>query len=222
MANYASKLTGAAIAALLVSIPVEEGIPMKNGMAKPYYDVAGLPTVCYGHMDKKLDMTRLYSMQECENFLQEDLTKHMNRVRSCMTREPKLSQLIAFTSMDFNTGGWCSSRSKREFNLGNDMESCKALSTSTDGSPAWSFVNGKYVKGLQLRRKREEAECKKDLLNAKVSNSPPSLPVASSSVDPLVQFKDGLRLPDRLQPGSVSYRIEIRGCYRRSEGNCSN
>lgn len=163
MANYGSKITGAAIAALLVSIPPEEGIPMKNGMAKPYYDIAGLPTVCYGHMDRNLDMTRLYSMAECEEFLRQDLTKHMNRVRSCMTREPKLSQLIAFTSMDFNTGAWCSSRSKREFNLGNDFESCKALSTSTDGSPAWSFVNGKYVKGLQMRRKREENGCYNDL-----------------------------------------------------------
>lgn len=208
MANYGSKVAVGAIAALLVSIPVDEGIPMKNGMAKPYYDVAGLPTVCYGHMDKKLDMSRLYSMAECEAFLREDLTKHMNRVRSCMTREPTTSQLIAFTSMDFNTGGWCSSRSKREFNLGNDWESCTALSTSTDGSPAWSFVNGRLVKGLQLRRKREETECKKGLYE-QVSYSARWFNTGLGTVDNLVQFQDGTFVSNGLRPGSVSYRETI-------------
>lgn len=210
MANYGSKLTGAAVAALLVALPADEGIPMKNGMAKPYYDQAGLPTVCYGHMDRKLDMTRLYSMAECEAFLREDLERHMIRVGSCMKREPTLGQLIAFTSMDFNTGGWCGSRSMREFNLGNNTESCRALSTSTDGSPAWSYIKGQYSRGLQLRRKREEAMCMKGMNVKQTNNYRGDSHYLVSSLDPLVQFQDGSLLSKGFQPGNVSDLTEIR------------
>lgn len=210
MANYGSKLTGAAIAALLVSLPADEGIPMKNGMAKPYFDQAGLPTVCYGHMDRKLDMTRLYSMDECKAFLAADLTKHMTRVQSCMKREPKTSQLIAFTSMDFNTGGWCGSRSMREFNLGNDQESCRALSTSDDGTPAWSYIKGKFSNGLQLRRKREEAVCVRDLNVKQVHSYGIGGSYISASVDPLVQFQDGVLISKGLRPGGIGDLTEVR------------
>lgn len=209
MANYASKLTGAAIAALLVSLPADEGIPMKNGMAKPYFDQAGLPTVCYGHMDRKLDMTRLYSMDECNAFLKADLEKHMARVGSCMKREPTLGQLIAFTSMDFNTGGWCGSRSMREFNIGNNTESCRALSTSVDGTPAWSYIKGAYSRGLQLRRKREEAVCLKGMNVKQTHNYRSDSSYYLVSFDPLVQFQDGVLLSKGLRPGPISDLTEV-------------
>lgn len=170
MEKYGTKVAGAALAALLVALPADEGGVDKNGNSKPYYDIGGVLTVCYGHTGKDIDPKRIYNKQECLAFLSKDVTKHMNRVQGCITREPLVGQLVSFTSHDFNTGGWCGSRSMREFNKGNDEESCKAISTSTDGSPAWSYVNGRYVAGLQYRRKREERTCLESVY-AKVSYS---------------------------------------------------
>lgn len=158
MAKYGSKVAAAALAVLMVTLPQDEG-GVKNGVSKPYYDIGGVLTVCYGHTGRDIDPRKLYNQEECNEFLRKDTLRHMERVQSCLQREPTVGQLIAFTSHDFNTGGWCGSRSNREFNAGNDKESCVALNTSPNGSPAWSYVNGKFVKGLYDRRTRERKKC---------------------------------------------------------------
>ena len=170
MEKLGSKATAAALSALLLTLPQDEGGVNKNGTSKPYYDIGGVLTVCYGHTGRDIDPYKIYTREECNVFLSKDITKHMNRVQSCITREPTIGQLTAFTSHDFNTGGWCGSRSNREFNAGRDTSSCTAISTSADGSPAWSYVKGKFVQGLFYRRKREEETCMSDL-NAKISHS---------------------------------------------------
>ena len=167
MAKHGSKVVAAAVATLLISLPSDEG-GVKNGVSKPYYDIGGVLTVCYGHTGRDIDPFKIYNTEECNEFLRKDIVRHMSRVQGCLTREPSLGQLIAFTSHDFNTGAWCGSRSNREFNAGNNPESCRAISTSPTGAPAWSYVKGTYVEGLHKRRKREEAVCMKDLY-AKVS-----------------------------------------------------
>ena len=162
MEKYGSKVAGAALAVLMVSLPQDEG-GVKNGMSKPYYDIGGVLTVCYGHTGRDIDPKHIYNQAECDAFLRKDVEKHMNVVQNCLKREPTVGQLIAFTSHDFNTGAWCTSRSMREFNLGNDRVSCIALNTSPSGTPAWSYVNGRYVKGLYDRRTRERRKCEENL-----------------------------------------------------------
>lgn len=169
-----------------MALPTDEGGVDKNGNSKPYYDVGGVLTVCYGHTGNDINPKKIYNNEECLAFLSKDITRHMNRVQSCMTREPVVGQLVAFTSHDFNTGGWCGSRSMREFNLGKDEVSCIAISTAPNGSPAWSYVNGRYYAGLQARRKREEKVCLESVY-AKISSVDWYLPSSYTWVSSLAQ-----------------------------------
>lgn len=155
MSGLKSKAATAALAALMISLPADEG----RGMYKPYYDIAGVKTVCYGHTGSDIE-NRLYSERECLDFLYADTVRHMKRVEGCSKREIPYGPLIGFTSFDFNTGSWCVSRSNREWNSGNDKEACRAMAYSPAGKPAWSYINGNlYVDGLHKRRIREMDVC---------------------------------------------------------------
>lgn len=106
---------------------------------------------------------RTYTDQECLDILKQDTEKHMLIVQGCSRREIPSNALAAFTSFQFNTGAWCTSRSNREWNAGNIKEACRAMAYSPSNTPAWSYVNGnRYVKGLHDRRIREMNECLKD------------------------------------------------------------
>ncbi len=157
MLDLKSKLAVSALAGLLITLPLDEGGVTDKG-AMPYKDVGGVLTVCYGHTGKDIE-NRRYTKDECLELLKVDTERHMKRVVSCMTREPTVGQLKGFTSMDFNTGGWCGSRSNREFNKGNDKESCRALAYGPSGQPVWSYVDGTFWAGLHKRRIRESKEC---------------------------------------------------------------
>lgn len=147
----------AAMMLLLASLPDDEGVRYT-----PYKDVGGVLTVCYGHTGSDIVM-KTYSKKECLDLLEIDTQRHMKRVQSCMTKVPTAYQLAGFTSMDFNTGGWCGSRSMREFNLGNNIESCKALAYGPQGQKVWAFVDGVFWESIHKRRIREMNQCLKGL-----------------------------------------------------------
>lgn len=154
MAGLRSKAAAAAIVGLMAVLPADEGVRYK-----PYIDIAGVKTVCYGHTGKDIE-NRSYSQAECDDFLRKDIERHMKRVENCTTREIPEKMLIGFVGFDFNTGGWCGSRSNREFNAGNYAESCNALAHAPSGKPVWSYVNGTvFVDGLYKRRLRERKVC---------------------------------------------------------------
>lgn len=154
MQGLRSKAAALAITALMASLPTDEGERFK-----PYVDIAGIKTVCYGHTGKDIE-NRLYTKQECEEILRKDIIRHMKVVESCTKREIPASMLVAFTSFDFNTGGFCVSRARREFDAGRNKESCNALAYGPTGKPAWSYVNGNtFVNGLFQRRLRERSKC---------------------------------------------------------------
>lgn len=161
MQGLKAKAASAALAGLLITLPADEGL-----RTTPYKDVGGLLTVCYGHTRNV--QNRSYSKEACLELLEVDTLTHMRRVEGCMDSKRRedvpAGMLMAFTSMDFNTGGWCNSRSRREFNKGNDVESCKALAFNERNMPAWSFVDGKFYKGLHNRRIREMNTCYDSLL----------------------------------------------------------
>lgn len=162
MQGLKSKALAAVVTALMVTLPVDEG-GVQGAFSKPYTDIAGVRTVCYGHTGKDIE-ERVYSKAECEQILAKDIEKHLNRVSSCLQREVPTSMLIGFTSFDFNTGGFCSSRALREANKGAFRESCNAMAHGPTGKPAWSYVNGtRFVPGLYSRRLREVKVCYNDL-----------------------------------------------------------
>lgn len=157
MQNLKSKTAISALAVLLITLPKDEGVKYT-----PYVDIAGVLTVCYGHTGRDVIKGKKYTPEECLGFLKDDTERHMARVLSCSSTEPTPNQLIGFTSFDFNTGGWCGSRSNREFNKGNFSEACRAMAYSPSGKPAWSYINGStYVDGLHKRRIREMNMCNK-------------------------------------------------------------
>ena len=155
MAGLREKATAgaAALVLLMASLPDDEGIRYT-----PYKDVGGVLTVCYGHTGSDIVM-KTYTKQECLDLLEKDTKRHMARVQSCMTRVPTAYQLAGFTSMDFNTGGWCGSRSNREFNAGNDKESCRAMAYGPTGQKVWGYVNGVFWDSIHKRRIREMNQC---------------------------------------------------------------
>jgi GH24 family phage-related lysozyme (muramidase) len=55
--------------------------------------------------------------------------------------------------------GACNSRAVRLINAGHIAAGCAALHTGPDGRPAWSYASGKYVQGLQNRRRAEAVLC---------------------------------------------------------------
>ena len=162
MQGLKSKASAAVITALLASLPTDEG-GVRNGISKPYIDIAGVKTVCYGYTGKDIE-NRIYTEAECNIMLKRDIEKHYGRVSQCLNKEVSHSMLIAFTSFDFNTGGFCSSRALREAKLGRNYEACNALAYNPSGFPAWSYVNKTtYVDGLFQRRLRERKVCLKDV-----------------------------------------------------------
>lgn len=162
MQGLKSKAATAVVAALLVSLPADEG-GVNGGFSKPYIDMAGVKTVCYGHTGKDIE-NRVYTKAECEAILVKDIEKHLANVNRCLQREVPTSMLIGFTSFDFNTGGFCISRAMREAKAGNYREACNAMAHNPSGRPAWSYVNGdRFVPGLYNRRLREVKECVKNV-----------------------------------------------------------
>lgn len=163
MAGLKSKAFTAVIGALLVSLPVDEG-GVSGGFSKPYVDIAGVKTVCYGHTRSKIE-DRLYSKAECEQLLVKDIERHLNNVNRCLGREAPVSVLTGFTSFDFNTGGFCDSRALREAKQGNWYEACNAMAYNPSGRPAWSYIKQGtvFVPGLHKRRLREREECLTDV-----------------------------------------------------------
>lgn len=162
MTGLKSKAATAVVAALLVTLPADEG-GVHNGFSKPYTDIAGVKTVCYGHTGKDIE-NRVYTKAECEAILAKDIEKHLAQVTKCLNKEIPTSMLIGFTSFDFNTGGFCISRALREAKANNYREACNAMAHNPSGRPAWSYVNGdKFVQGLYNRRLRERKECLRDV-----------------------------------------------------------
>lgn len=149
-------LIGAASAVLVSSTALWEGTKYE-----PYLDVGGIPTVCMGYTGKDVVWGKRYSPQECNNLLRKELAEHGKGVLECTTKELSLNQYNAYTMFAYNVGvnNFCNSRAAKLFNEGKFKESCDALAFSPNGSPAWSYANGKFYKGLHNRRLYERSMC---------------------------------------------------------------
>lgn len=148
-------------AAFLGLIQSEEGYS-----AKPYRDVAGIWTACYGDTEN-IDPKRTYTKAECDTRLERQAVRHVKGVLRCT---PHLTdyQLIAAGSLAYNIGegAYCKSTVARLFNEGKSDAACR-------GFNAWNKARVRerltVVKGLQTRRTKESNICLgKDTLNVRV------------------------------------------------------
>jgi lysozyme len=129
--------------------------PWEGLETKPYQDMGGVMTVCYG--ETNVDM-REYSEAECEAMLRESVAGYYNHVSESVTYDVPLSTRIAFTSFAYNVGLGAFDRSTllKKANSGDLWGACVELER-------WSYVGRMWVRGLSNRRKMEKELCLIDL-----------------------------------------------------------
>lgn len=125
-----------------------------------YFDVVGVPTVCWGHTGPDVVPGRKYSMDECRKFLRDDMAEANSHVNRCIPGPKPLSVEAALTSFVFNLGPGplCyPNRTPRKWALlGNWPKLCVSLE-------AYKFAGGRVYSGLVLRRADERAMCEAGL-----------------------------------------------------------
>lgn len=149
-------LIGVASAALIGGATLWEGTKYE-----PYYDVAGVPTVCMGYTGPGITFGKRYSHEECTKLLKQELVEHGNGVLQCINKPMKENEYNAFTLMAYNIGvrAFCGSTTARLFNAGNTQLACDRIAFASDGSPNWSYAGGRFYKGLHNRRLYERSMC---------------------------------------------------------------
>lgn len=159
-------LVGSVAAAILVALsPGFEGGPF----FVPYKDPVGIWTVCWGHTGKDVIPGKEYTIEQCEKFFDDDMSRHAQRVLQCTPNlKDKPYFLAAAADFDFNNGKWCSSMAAQYMKKGDYKTGCMLTNESFTGNPQWVYAtdkNGKKIKlkGLEIRRAKYREVCETGL-----------------------------------------------------------
>ncbi|WP_233564571.1 lysozyme [Achromobacter sp. K91] len=125
----------------------------------------GLPTVCKGitkyTSPYPVVVGDYWSQERCIEVERMVVSKGQLELADCV--DVAISQPIfeALTSHSHNFGvaSTCASRAVGLINSGRVSEGCNALAHGPDGKPAWSYSDGKFVRGLYNRRLAERELC---------------------------------------------------------------
>jgi lysozyme len=147
-----ARQVGITIAAV-ISIAAAVASTFEGHRAKPYRDVTGIPTVCYGHTGKDIQH-RAYTQKECDALLQADMLTAAQGVQSCVHAPMAPNQWAAFTDAAYNIGipRFCRSSMASLANAGDRLGSCKALLL-------YVYAGGKKLAGLVKRREADYQLC---------------------------------------------------------------
>lgn len=158
LSSTINKLAAGGATALVMALAMIK--PFEGIEYKPYYDVAGVLTVCYGHTGSDIIKDKLYSQSECESLLKKDLDKVKKRIDPMITVALPETTKAALYSFTYNVGAGAFSRSTllKLLNSGDLLGACGELRL-------WVYAGGKKWKGLITRRQIEEEVCR-------ISNSP--------------------------------------------------
>lgn len=146
-AGAAGLLVGGVLAAAIAIIAPWEGRELK-----PYKDIVGVWTVCYGSTNVAM---REYTADECRAVLEDEAFVYLQGVASCIHQPMTTNQLAAITSWTYNVGvgAACKSTLVSLINAGRPpIEWCGQLLR-------WDYAGGRKVKGLTNRRKAEYEVC---------------------------------------------------------------
>ncbi len=141
------------VAAIVGGLKVDEGFS-----APPYRDQAGVWTNGYGNTVGVTAKTPPITPQQAEALLVKQVDEWMLAVDSALTVSAGENQTAAFVSLTHNIGktAFRNSTVVRRWNAGDFIGACRAILM-------WDkiTVGGRKVvnRGLQLRRKREQAQC---------------------------------------------------------------
>lgn len=145
---------GRVIAASVLALVVGLVAYWEGYRPKPYRDVVGVLTVCYGHTGPDIIAGKVYTRSECDTLLERDLAEANDHVHHCIGRPMPRHVEAALTSAAFNIGPRvvCGSTLQRYAQAGNWAATCAQLSR-------WDRAGGRQVKGLVRRRAAERALC---------------------------------------------------------------
>ncbi|MGQ6138303.1 lysozyme [Serratia sp. IR-2025] len=141
--------TGGAIAIAAVLIPSLEGVEYK-----PYRDVVGVLTVCYGHTGPDIIPDKTYTEAECKALLDKDLVPFARSVERSVKVPASEYQKAALISFSYNVGvkAFETSTLLKKLNAGDSRGACDELRR-------WNKAGGKVWKGLINRREVEREIC---------------------------------------------------------------
>lgn len=130
-------------------------LPELEGVSyTPYYDVAGVLTVCYGHTGKDIIPDKTYTLSECRRWLDQDLGPAAQAVSRAVTVPVSEYQRAALISFTYNVGtaAFLHSSVLRMLNAGEYEQACTGLKK-------WIWAGGKQWQGLINRREVEYQLC---------------------------------------------------------------
>lgn len=145
--------TAAVMAATAAFVAPWEGL-----FTKPYRDIVGVVTVCYGETEgvKMTDAPR--TPQQCRDMLAAKLPRYYGEIAECWGPEVEAkltdNMRVAFTSgaYNFGSGAFCRSSMVRLLKAGDLRGACHALRL-------YNRAGGRVVRGLDNRRRAEEKLC---------------------------------------------------------------
>ncbi|MCG3743101.1 lysozyme [Vibrio cincinnatiensis] len=151
--NITASLIAGGAGALVIAASMV--MPLEGVKHVPYYDVAGVLTVCYGTTGSDVIEGKTYTQEECDYFLERDLKKIERQILPMIKPalpEPTKAALYSFT---YNVGVGAFSRSTllKKLNDGDITGACDELKR-------WVYAGGQKWKGLMTRREIEEEVCK--------------------------------------------------------------
>lgn len=123
---------------------------------KPYYDIGGVLTVCYGETEDVEH--REYTKEQCEYMLQERVEGFHKQVMGRIDKDIPITMQAAVTSFAYNVGIDAFGRSTllKKINRGDLYGACQELDR-------WVYVGRTYVQGLANRRESEKRLCVAEL-----------------------------------------------------------
>lgn len=150
--------------ALATALAVALAIPAEGIRRVAYYDPPSILTVCRGHTGPDIVKGKVYSLAECDAYMDADMKKAVSAVDSCQPGLP-VSVLAAFSDAAFNIGPTvaCStsqSTAARLLKAGDYRGACQQLVRWDKAKVAGVMV---ALPGLTKRRAAERDLCLRDL-----------------------------------------------------------
>ncbi|ECG3392626.1 lysozyme, partial [Salmonella enterica subsp. enterica serovar Mbandaka] len=134
-----------AIASALITGPTgNDGL--EGVRYKPYRDVVGIWTVCYGHTGNDIMIGKTYTESQCKALLNKDLNtvaRQINPYIKVPIPETTRGALYSFV-YNVGTGNFRTSTLLRKINQGDIKGACDQLRR-------WTYAGGKQWKGLMTR-----------------------------------------------------------------------
>ena len=148
---HAVGATGGVLAVVLAAAAFVA--PWEGLALRPYRDIVGVATVCYG--ETRGVQNRTYTEAECAALLTQGIGQFYDGITKCIHKPLTQGQAVALTSWAYNVGlnAACGSTLVRQLNAGEPAEVwCRQLLR-------WDYAGGKRVRGLTRRREAEYREC---------------------------------------------------------------